>query len=84
MRADDWEFRKAEGIVCIILSNVPFLIVLLHRIGIYKTIKKIYSPENTMRDNIDDLEEAIERKRAFFAAKAEKRKRKLRESHGGK
>lgn len=52
--------------------------------GLYRTIKKVLSPENSLRDNIDDLEEAIERKRALFAAKAEKKKRKLRESHGGK
>lgn len=52
--------------------------------GLYKTAKRILSPENTMLDGIDDLEAAIERKRALFAAKAEKKKRKLRESHGGK
>lgn len=52
--------------------------------GLYKTVKRVLSPENALRDKIDDLEEAIERKRAMFAAKAEKKKRKLRESHGGK
>jgi hypothetical protein len=42
------------------------------------------SPENAKLDRVDDLEAAIERKRAMFAAKAEKKKKKLRESHGGK
>lgn len=39
---------------------------------------KILSPKNALLDHVDDLEAAIERKRAAFAAKADKRKQKLR------
>jgi len=52
--------------------------------GLYKTVKKILSPENAARDFIDDLEEAIQRKRALYEKKADRKKQKLRQSHGGK
>jgi hypothetical protein len=52
--------------------------------GIYKTVLKILSPENALLDEVDDLQKAIDRKRALFAAKSEKKKKKLRETHGGK
>jgi hypothetical protein len=54
--------------------------LLLLRSVRYETTKRILSPQNALLDRLDDLEAAIERKRAAFAAKADKKKAKLRAS----
>lgn len=48
--------------------------------GLFKTAMKVLSPEGALLDHVDDLEAAIERKRAMFAAKAQRKKEKLKAS----